>query len=163
LRSSPEVLFPFSVTQPYRDAWSLPRPRLSRFDVPCHNINQPSLIVPGKLSLRFYFFASRTIRFIRPSRELSHPGDAHGIWSFAVLFLPTGQLLFPVTMAHMPLMTCHPRFIFVEEPTAISFYATNWVARRSVTARLIRLLGFSLPTVRAVVASQPPWSILPWT
>jgi hypothetical protein len=52
--ASLEILFPFSVLSRTAIAWSVPRPKLSRFDVPRHNINQPALIAFDKVSLRFY-------------------------------------------------------------------------------------------------------------
>lgn len=103
--ASPEVLFPFSVNQPYRNAWSVPRSRLSRFDITRSDFNQPLSIGSGELSLRFSYFANRINRFLRPGREFSHPDNTHGIWSFAVLFLSAGRLLFPSTIPHLPLMT----------------------------------------------------------
>jgi len=164
-RASHEVLFPFSVTQPYRDAWGSPRPRLSRFDVPCHNINQPASIAFGKLSLRFYFLASRTIRFIRPSRELSHPGDAHGIWSFAVLFLSTEQLLFPE-----PLPTCRWWPVTLD-----SFSSRNWPLNLAYVTikgwRNGQSWTYSSGYWVSLCRQSAPWwdirnhhrSILPWT
>lgn len=67
-------------------------------------------------------------------------------------FNPVGKpSLFPASFTHMSLTTWHPRFIFVEELTAISCVRHYQVARRSITARLIRLLGLFLPTVRTAV------------
>lgn len=81
-------------------------------------------------------------------------------------FIPVGKpSLFPVSVTHMSLMTWHPRFIFVEGPTAISFVRHSWVARRSITAK-------AHPASGSLLANSPHRSgillnhhrpILPWT
>lgn len=153
--ASPEVLVPFSVPQPYRDAWSVPRSRLSRFDVPCHNINQPASTVPGKLSLRFYL----------------SPSGQSGLYG------PAGSCHIPATlMGFCPSQYCSCRQIAVVSsglyPHAVNYLTPSinfrrgvdrhvlltpqLVARRSTTARFVRLLGLTLPTVRTEVECSPP-------
>jgi len=132
----------------------VPRFKLSRFDVPCHNVNQPSLIAFGKLSLRFCLFACRTIRFIRPSREFSHPDDAHGIRVLRS-FIPVSRAV-AVSSNHSPhaVNDLPPSINFRRGIDRHILLMPLWVAQRSITFKFIRLLGFSLVTVRSVVESE---------